>query len=460
MLDSKPAMVKHRIASALSSFDAFIRDESIGSIMLFICAVSALVIANTPWWWVYQGLVEIYAKIQIGDFFVEGTLHSWVNDGLMVLFFFVLGLEIKRELLVGELKDARLAFPVTMAALGGMVVPALIFYVINADTPEVHAWGIPMATDTAFAIGVLALIGRNAIVGAAAFLTALAIIDDIGAIVVIAIFYSENISYPHLVGAAIIFVVLITLNITGVRRPGVYLLGGVLLWLVMLSSGVHATSAGILAALAVPARPRRMGLWLTRRVKRLMKEFETRERQRPDEVTILADQEQHAVIESLEEAVEQVTTPLQRWERALERPIALFVLPLFALMNAGVPLTGGVFTGLWSDPLAWGIILGLVAGKAIGITGGTWLALRAGYGRLPAAMNMRHIFGIGLLGGMGFTMSIFIAGLGLEPGSETLNTAKVAIISASVIAGLFGYVWLKWVISRDTIVRAETSEPL
>lgn len=449
MSETKPASIKHRIAYALSSFDAFIRDESIGSIFLFICTVSALVIANTPWWWVYQSLVETYAKIEIGEFSVEGTLHGWVNDGLMVLFFFVLGLEIKRELLVGELKDARLAFPVSLAALGGMIVPALIFYGINADTPEVHGWGIPMATDTAFAIGVLALVGRKAILGAAAFLTALAIIDDIGAIVVIAMFYSQDISLPHLLGAGLIFASLIGLNFVGVRRPGIYLFGGVVLWLVMLSSGVHATSAGILAALAAPARPRRLGAWLTHRVQRLMRDFEARERERPNEVTILADQAQHAVIEDIEAAVEQVTTPLQRWERALERPIALFVLPLFALMNAGVPLTGGVFTGLWSEPLAWGIILGLVVGKAIGITGGAWLALRAGYGRLPAAMDMRHIFGIGLLGGMGFTMSIFIAGLGLEPGSETLNTAKVAIISASVIAGLLGYSWLKWTIGRQ-----------
>lgn len=431
------------MARAWSSFDAFIRDESIGSIILFACTVLALIIANSPWAAIYHGLVETYAMIEIGEHAVEGTLHHWVNDGLMVLFFFVIGLEIKREMMVGELKDARLALPVTAAALGGMVVPALIYYAFNAGTPEVHGWGIPMATDTAFAIGVLALVGRAAIVGGAAFLTALAIIDDIGAIIVIALFYSEDISFPHLLAAGGVFLGLVGLNISGVRRPGVYLFGGVVLWLVMLASGVHATSAGILAALATPARPRRHGLWLLRRVQRLMREFETRERERAKDLSILADQGQHAVIVNIEAAMEQATTPLQRWERALERPIALFVLPVFALMNAGVPLNIDMFADLWVDPLALGIILGLVVGKAVGITGGTWLALRFARGRLPAAMNMRHVLGVGLLGGMGFTMSIFIAGLGLDSGNDNLVTAKVSIICASVIAGVLGYLWLR-----------------
>lgn len=438
----KPASLKHRIVDASS--DAFIRDESIGSVILFVCVVVALAVANSPWGHLYHDLVQTYAKIEIGEYTVEGTLRSWVNDGLMVLFFFVIGLEIKREMMVGELQDARLALPVTVAALGGMMAPALIYYAFTAGSPEAHVWGIPMATDTAFALGVLMLVGRSSVAGAAAFLTALAIIDDIGAILVIAIFYSADIRPSYLIGAACLFIGLLGLNVANVRRPGVYLLGGVMLWLTMLTSGVHATSAGILAALAVPTRPRHHGGWLLQRVQRLMQEFEKKERRRPNELTILADPEQHAVIEDLEHAVEQATTPLQRWERALARPIALFVLPLFALMNAGVPLSSEIFTDLWTNRLALGIILGLVVGKVVGITGGTWLALRGGLGRLPSDMNMRHVFGIGLLGGMGFTMSIFIASLGLEAGSATLVTAKVAIITASVIAGSLGYFWLRW----------------
>ena len=241
-----------------------------------------------------------------------------------------------------------------------------------------------------------------------------------------------------------IFGALLVLNALGVRRPAIYLLGGFALWLAMLQSGVHTTTAGILAALAIPARPKRAGDWLTRRARRLISVFEGLERKRSDDVSILADQEQHAVIERLQQATEQASTPLQRWEQALERPVALFVLPLFALMNAGVVLNAEIVSRLWTDPLALGIILGLVLGKTAGITGGAWVALKTGLGRLPADMNLRHVVGIGLLGGMGFTMSIFIAGLGLNSSDEAIHTAKVAIIFASLIAGVGGYLWLRF----------------
>lgn len=432
-----------RVAQALSPFQAFIRDSSIGSIILFACVVLALIIANSPWAESYWHLLETYALIEIGQHSVEGSVHHWVNDGLMVLFFFVLGLEIKRELLVGELKDKRRAWPVVTAALGGMLVPAFIYYLFNAGSPSIHGWGIPMATDTAFAVGILALLGRGYASGLTVFLTALAIIDDMGAVAVIALFYTESISLPHLWAVLALFAGLIGLNIIGVRHPGFYLIGGVLLWLAMLGSGIHTTVAGILAAMATPARPRKAGHWLTKRARRLIDDFEARERERPNEVSILADEKQHAVIERLEQATKLASTPLQRWERALERPIALFVLPLFALMNAGIALSIESLPKLWTEPVALGIAVGLVLGKAIGITGGAWIALRLGRGDLPADMNLQHVLGVGLLGGMGFTMSIFIAGLALGPDSEALETAKLSILFASLIAGLSGYLWLR-----------------
>lgn len=435
--------LEQHVARVLSPFQAFIHDASIGSAILFICVVIALVIANSPWADAFWHLIETYAVVEVGDHGLQGSLHHWVNDGLMVLFFFVIGLEIKRELLVGELKDMRRAVPVVAAALGGMLAPALIYAAFNAGGAGAHGWGIPMATDTAFAVGVLALLGRGGASGLAAFLTALAIIDDMGAVAVIAIFYTDTLSLPALAVCVGIFAALLGLNVLGVRRPAIYLLGGIALWIAMLQSGVHTTVAGILAALAIPARPRRAGNWLPRRVRRLMTVFEGLERKRPDDVSILADQEQHAVIERLQQATEQASTPLQRWEQALERPVALFVLPLFALMNAGVALNAETVSRLWTDPLALGIIFGLVAGKTIGITGGAWLALRSGLGRLPADMTLRHVAGIGLLGGMGFTMSIFIAGLGLGSSDEATQTAKVAIIFASLLAGVGGYLWLR-----------------
>lgn len=438
-----------RLRTLLSPFESFIRDTSIASLLLFACVIVALIIANSPLAESFEHLLKTKASIFVGEYGIHGSLHHWVNDGLMVVFFFLLGLEIKREVLVGDLKDPRRAVPVAAAALGGMLVPAAIYLACNVGGEQTHGWGIPMATDAAFALGVLALLGRNAVPGLAAFLTALAIVDDMGAVTVIALFYSENISLVALVFGAVILGGLAALNIFGVRHPGFYLVGAIALWIAMLGSGVHTTTAGILAALAVPARPRKVGHWLAHRTRRLSDAFEEMEERRAAGLSILADKEQHAIIERLESAAEQASTPLQRWERVLERPIALFVLPLFALMNAGVALNAATIPRVWSEPVGLGILLGLVAGKVIGITAGTWLVIRLGLGRLPAAMNLRHVVGVGLLGGIGFTMSIFIAGLGLAAGSAALETAKLAILSASLIAGVSGYLWLKFACTRS-----------
>jgi len=365
----------------------------------------------------------------------------------MALFFFVIGLEIKRELLGGELQNVRLAVPVVAASIGGMVVPALIYAIFNAGTPASHGWGIAVATDTAFAVGILALLGKRVPLAVAAFLTALAIIDDIGAVLVIAIFYTETILKTHLIYAAILLAGLILLNLLGVRRPAPYFLGGGLVWLAMLESGIHATVAGILVALTVPARPRHGPYWFLRRTRRLIDEFEQleqkKQQQKENNDNILGAADQHTIVEQVQDTAHKATTPLQLWERSLENPVALLVLPVFALANAGVPVNAAAVPAMLTDPIILGILLGLVVGKTIGISIFCWLALKSGFGYLPPAMNLKHVIGISLLGGMGFTMSIFIAGLSFSNSPEQLQVAKSAILLASLIAGLCGYLWLR-----------------
>jgi NhaA family Na+:H+ antiporter len=436
----------------LTPVQEFIRDATTASVLLLICTIAALLIANSPLSAEYRALLHTRIGVTAGDFTFGKDLHHWINDGLMALFFFVIGLEIKRELLAGELQNIRLAIPVIAAALGGMIAPALIYAAFNAGTASAHGWGIPLATDTAFAVGILALLGRRVPPALAAFLTALAIIDDIGAVLVIAVFYSDAISMAHLLLACMLLGVLVFLNLLGVRRAFPYFLGGGMVWLAMLESGVHATVAGVLVAFTVPARPRRGPFWFLGRTRRLMDRFEnleqTKARDGQADAGILAAEDQHAVVERIQETAHEVTTPLQLWERTLESPVALLILPVFALANAAVPVDLSALPALLTDPITLGIVLGLVLGKAAGITGFCWLALKSGFGELSTAMNFKHVIGVGLLGGMGFTMSIFIAGLNFETSPGQLLTAKSAILLASLIAGIFGYVWLYTAASR------------
>ncbi|MGD2056590.1 MAG: Na+/H+ antiporter NhaA [Gammaproteobacteria bacterium] len=449
MTNQQEERERHRIGTPLEKkleeiippFHRFTHDQAAGSILLIVCTLIALFLANSTLEHEYEGLLLTETGVVFGDWSLTMSLRHWINEGLMSLFFFVLGLEIKRELLVGELKGPRRSLPMIAAALGGMLVPALIFTGFTVSTPLVHGWGIPMATDTAFAVGMLALLHRHIPAGLTAFLTALAIIDDLGAILVIAVFYTETIRLPYLLGAALLLVLLIVFNAAGFRRPSLYFLVGGLIWLAMIGSGVHATVAGVLVALTVPARPKRGPRWFVLRAHRLVDEFESMERN--SDRPLLAEDAQHAVAERVRETASQATTPLRRWERYLERPIALLVMPIFALANAGIPVDPQALPGLLSDRLTLGIVLGLVFGKWIGITLMTWLSLRLGLGQLSEGIRMRHIAGIGLLGGMGFTMSIFIAGLGFATDPESLLAAKTAILLASLIAGIAGFLWLR-----------------
>ena len=433
--------LEKKLEDIIPPFQRFTHDQTTGSILLIICTLTALLIANSTLARGYESLLLTETGLVFGEWSLTMSLRHWVNEGLMSLFFFVLGLEIKRELLVGELKGARRSLPMIAAALGGMLVPALIYTAFTAGTPLIHGWGIPMATDTAFAVGVLALLRRHIPAGLTAFLTALAIIDDLGAILVIAVFYTRTLNLSFLAAATLLLLLLIVLNVVGIRRPSVYFLIGGLVWLAMLGSGIHATVAGVLVALTVPARPKRGPDWFVTQTHELADEFENMERKsiKP----LLGEEAQHAVAERVQDTVEKATTPLQRWERYLETPVALLVMPVFALANAGIPVDVQAFAGLWSDYLVLGIVLGLVLGKGIGITFMTWLSLRLGLGQLSEGVQMRHIAGIGLLGGMGFTMSIFITNLGFTSEPETLVTAKTAILFASLVAGLSGFLWLR-----------------
>ncbi|MCG6939091.1 MAG: Na+/H+ antiporter NhaA [Gammaproteobacteria bacterium] len=433
----------------LSPFQQLIRDQTTSSVLLIIATVIALLIANSPVHHSYEALMEMHLGIVFGDMSLKMSLRHWINEGLMTFFFFLLGMEIKREILVGELNNFRYFILVLAAAAGGMLVPASIYYYFNAGTDYVHGWGIPMATDTAFAVGILTLLRRHIPVSAFAFLTALAIIDDLGAIIVIALFYSESVSVYYLGLCVIPLAVMTLMNVLGIRKPGIYLAGAIMAWLAMLGSGIHATIAGILVAATIPARPKHEPGWFFGRIDNLLKRFRHIERSKPDASPMLAESEQHVLIEGVKDAADKVTTPLRRWEHALERPIALFVMPVFAFANAGIPVNMQVFDALWNETIATGIMLGLVLGKVLGISLFAWLCIILRLGRLPGSLDMRHIIGIGMLGGIGFTMSIFISNLGFDNMPQTLLHAKAAILTGSLIAGICGYLWLRNIHHED-----------
>jgi NhaA family Na+:H+ antiporter len=448
--EEKPAAsLEKKFDQVISPFQSFIHDQTTGSIILIVCVVIALVVANSPLHTSYQHVLHLPLGLYFGDYNVGMSLAHWVNEGLMTVFFFLLGLEIKREVLVGEINQLKLLMPVVGGAVGGMLVPALIFYAYNSDNPFTSGWGIPMATDTAFAVGILALLGNRIPSAAFIFLTALAIIDDLGAVIVIGVFYSNSIQTEYLLLSGALLLALWGCNQLGIRRSGIYLFGGVLVWLAMLQSGLHATIAGVLVALTVPAHPEKNRSWFSLQTKRLLRSFQKFERQRDEQPSILAEGVQHDVVEDIKNAAEKSTTPLRRWEKGLEYPVALIILPIFALVNAGINIEFSSLASLWTEPLVQGVTLGLVIGKGLGIPLFVWVVLRCGWGELPEGIHLGHILGIGLLGGMGFSMSIFIANLAYADNTAALLTAKLGIIIASFAAGLLGYCWLRFGIKAD-----------
>lgn len=426
--------------SILTPLEEFIHRQTTSGVLLMICAVVALVIANSPLHDTYEHLLHTELAISLGDMAFSLSIHHWINEALMAMFFFIMGLELKRELLVGELSSPSQALLPIMAAIGGMAIPALGYYVFNMTGPDAKGWGIPMATDIAFAIGALSLLGPRVPKALITFLIALAIVDDLGAVAVIALFYTENIDLSALAWAGVCTLILLSFNLGGIRRPLPYATVGILLWAAMLASGIHATIAGILVAFVIPIRPKFEPATFINKVKDNTLEMQQSVDEDPD---IIHNHRFRALVTAMGDGVKLVQAPAQRLEHSMHLPVAYLVIPIFALANAGIPIDFAGFGSYLSHPITLGVLAGLLLGKPLGIAGFTWITLKLGLAKLPEGLNMHHIFGVGLLGGIGFTMSIFIADLGFVGKPEELLMAKTGILLASAIAGLAGFFWIK-----------------
>ena len=397
----------------MSAFASRLREllkhEAASGILLMLAAAAALALDNSPLSRFYDALLALPISIQVGALAIQKPMLLWINDGLMAMFFFVVGLEIKRELMEGNLSSWRQAVLPVMAACGGMLVPALIYVVLNADDPvNLRGWAIPAATDIAFAVGVMALLGTRVPPALKIFLLALAIIDDLGAILIIAIFYTAELSLASLAIAAIGIAVLAAMNIAGIKRLLPYALVGVVMWVAVLKSGVHATLAGVAIAFLIPLRT--------------------------------------------DDASE--TPPLIRAEHALYGFVAFFVMPAFAFANAGVRLEGLSLADLVS-PIPLGIALGLFVGKQIGVFGFTWVSVRLGLCELPDGVSWRHVYGAAALAGIGFTMSLFIGTLAFED-PERQAMVRLGVLSGSLLSGLVGYATLRWLVADRRTTRPST----
>jgi NhaA family Na+:H+ antiporter len=430
-VETPPSRTILPIEVITSPFVRFARMEAAGGILLLVSTFAALVWANSPWEQSYHAIWSTQVDVGFGRFFLSETRHQWINDGLMSVFFFLVGLEIKREVLIGELSTLKqAAFPL-IAAVGGTIVPALIYLSLNHGGIAHKGWGIPMATDIAFALGVLALLGDRVPVSLKIFVTALAIVDDIIAVLVIALFYTAQIHFLSLAAGLAGVAVSFGLNLLGVRKPAVYAFLGLCVWGAVLKSGVHATVAGVMFAFTIPARTYidrahflKQGRWL----------FDRFETARPDSF------EEQAAIHTLETQCELIQSPLHRIERSLQPWVAFVVMPVFAFSNAGVHVLGKVAAAA-TNPISLGVALGLFAGKPIGISLFAWLAAKAKVATQPNAVSWAQIFGGSWLCGIGFTMSLFIATLAFGEGA-LLDLSKIGTLAASVAAATCGSLFL------------------
>lgn len=434
----------HNLHHFLQPLRDFVHEQASSGIVLLASAVVALVWANSPWSETYYDFWHTEISFEVGAFHISNDLSHWINDGIMVIFFFVVGLEIKRELIVGVLSSVRQAALPMIAAIGGMVVPALIYTAFNFNSEGAVGWGIPMATDIAFALGILALVGSRVPLALKAFLVAVAIVDDIGAVLVIALFYTEDISMLSLLSGMGIFGLLVVFNRVGIRHPLPYVITGFFLWFAFLQSGVHATIAGILLAATIPARSNADPNEFLESGREILDEYR--------EVGNLGEglpvqQGRQVALQHMEKALAQAWMPLQRLEHLLHPWVAFGIMPLFALANAGVVI-GSDFGAHLLDPVSVGIILGLVIGKQVGITFAAWLAVRLDWGALPAGVTWPQMYAVGWLAGIGFTMSLFISQLAFGSG-DLLDVSKIGILSGSIVSGLVGYI----------LVRKFTAEP-
>jgi NhaA family Na+:H+ antiporter len=414
----------------------FMEIEAAGGVIMLAAAVLAIAWANSPWHAGYDTLWETRLNIELGGLaHVDLSLRDWVNDGLMTIFFLVVGLEIKRELVVGELRDARAAALPAIAAVGGMAVPALIYAALNAGHAGSGGWGIPMATDIAFAVGVVSLLGRRVPSGAKLFLLTLAIVDDLGAIVVIAVFYTSDLSFEWLAIAIAAVAAAVYLTRIHVRSQLPYVVLGAVCWYALHSSGVHSTLAGVAFGFICPVWSFYDPSRFAERARPLVGIVEAAYSDPPLEE--IEFEQGEASLEELDHLVTETVSPLDRNERRLAPWAGFVIVPVFALANAGVELGDATF-----GRIAIGVAAGLIIGKTVGVFGAAWLAVRLGVGRLPSATTWNHMFGLAICAGIGFTVALFVAGLSFDV-ADLNDEAKLGILAGSLVAGIAGFTWLR-----------------
>ncbi len=426
---------KHRNKEVLRLFNAFTHNQATGGVLLLICAVIAVIMASVPGGEWFDKMWDTPAKIAIGDFSIDMSLRLWINDALMAIFFFVVGLEIKREMLVGQLSSVKRAVLPIMAALGGMIMPALIYALFNHGTPTVNGWGIPMATDIAFAVGVLSILGNRVPAGIKVFLTALAIADDLGAIIVLAIFYPTHpLELNYLIYVAVIFATLMIFNKLHVRQKAFYLIPGLLMWYFTYKSGIHATVSGVLLAMTIPSRGNINEVRFQNRASHLLKKFKLTSNM---QVHVLASPEQQHLIHTMKQEISKVDPLMHVLESRLHPLVTFLIMPLFALANSGVAMDFSRFAdGIPSISL--GIFFGLLIGKPLGIFLFSFAGIKSGLADKPS-VTWAQLASAGVLGGIGFTMSLFINGLSFSDPTFT-DLGKVSILLTSTTAAILGLV--------------------
>ena len=424
----------------------FIHAQTTTGIVLMFMTILALILANSPLTQNYANFFHTNIDFNVGSWKFSHAIYQWINDGLMTIFFFMIGLEIKRNILVGELSNIKVAMLPILSAVGGMAMPALIYISINYGTDGVVGWGIPMATDIAFAISALVLLGNRVSSSLITFLIALAIVDDLGAVVVIALFYTDQIHLIPLGLAGLSFLVLVSFNRFGIHMILPYFIVGLFMWFFMLESGVHSTISGVIAAMAIPSRPKLTPFDFTSHIKNLLNEYDNY----PVATDYSLHEKQKAILINIKDRIDAIGSPAARLEHDLHLPVSLIVIPLFALANAGISIDFTSIGNTILEPVSLGIISGLILGKVLGIAGVAWIAIKLGIAKLPQGSNMSQLFGVAFLGGIGFTMSIFVADLAFINNEELIFQAKIGILSASLVAGLFGYLWLRFIAKSQT----------
>lgn len=422
----------------------FMNRSTTSGILLFTTAVLAMVIANSPLQHWYHELWQIHFKIGVGEYMIDKDLHHWINDGLMAVFFFVVGLELKREIISGELSNPKNAILPIGAAIGGMIFPAIIYLLFNPSGEASNGWGVPMATDIAFVLGLLYLLGDKVPISLKVFLTALAIADDIGAVLIIAFFYTSNIEEISLMVAGCFLVMMIIANRIGVRSSLVYaILGIVGLWVAFLLSGIHATIAAVLAALTIPASAKVPESIFTRKMHKLLKTFESLDKTKATTLT----EDQVVVLSQMKKMSDYAMPPLQKLEHGMHPLVAFVVMPIFAFANAGITIEGEFFELLFA-PITLGVILGLLVGKVVGVYLVSFIIIKLKIAKLPDGMNKLHLLGAGLLAAIGFTMSLFIAGLAFNDPISDMQ-AKIGVLIATLIASILGFIVIRLANARN-----------